>query len=423
MKRNILLLISAVLFFGVFAQKTPQKFVFAKNTDFSFYPDRLSRIDSVFSKLTANGSLPQVVTFVVKNGIVVHNKAYGWRDIEHKIQIQKDDIFRMASQTKAITSVAVLILMEEGKLLLDDPVKKYIPEFAQPQVLVTFNESDTTFTTRSAKRDITIRDLLTHTAGISYGNNKTRKIYDKAGIPTSPMLSLETISLGEAIKRLAKCPLEHDPGEKFTYGMNTDVLGYLIEVVSGMPINQFFSKRIFEPLGMNNTWFYVPGNKKEKVVTLYSKYSPESPLQKNNKENGLYQTYPYSGAQKLLSTGAGLNGSIEDYARFCQMILNYGEFNGVRILSRKTVEMMNKNETGNLRGDYGYGLAYEVIRSDSGKGMPSDGSVSWGGWFNTNYVIDPKENMISIIYINAEPLSIGIDTKALFLNLVYQALK
>jgi CubicO group peptidase (beta-lactamase class C family) len=316
------------------------------------------------------------------------------------------------------------MLMEEGKLLLDDPVKKYIPEFGKPVVLESFNPSDTTFTTRPAKRDITIRHLLTHSAGISYGNDKTRKIYDKAGVPIFPVLSKENITLAEAMKRLAGCPLEHDPGDKFTYGMNTDVLGLIIEVASGMPVDVFFSKKILEPLGMKDTHFYLPEDKINRLVTMYSKNSPDAALVVNEKAGGLYQTLPYSGAKTLFSTGAGLCGTIEDYAKLCQMILNGGTFNGHRLLSRKTVELMNKNQLQDLRGDNGFSLAYEVIRSDkSGKSILSDGSLTWGGWYGTDYVIDPKENLILLMYLNTEPLQTGFELKRLYHNLVYQALK
>ncbi|MDD3079138.1 MAG: serine hydrolase [Paludibacter sp.] len=175
------------------------------------------------------------------------------------------------------------------------------------------------------------------------------------------MISKGNITLGEVVKRLAKCPLEHDPGEKFTYGMSMDVLGYLIETVSGMPISEFFQKRIFEPLGMNDTYFYLPDNKKDRIVTLYEKREPNSLLVVNNKENNVYQTFPVSGAKTLCSTGAGLNGTIEDSAKFCQMILNDGQFNNHRILGRKTFELMKKNAVGDLRGEIGFGLAFEIF--------------------------------------------------------------
>ncbi len=422
--RRTFLILQLVLFSAlVFSQQKSQKFIYPAKVPATFDAVRLARIDSVFQQYVDNGTIPHAVTFVAHHGKVVHNKAFGWRSIENKIPCEKDDYFRMASQTKAITAVAVLTLFEQGKILLDQPIKKYIPEFANPQVLVSFDEKDSTYTTRPAKRDITIRHLLTHTSGYSYGNSQTRKIYDKAGVPLSPMLSNEDITLGEAVKRLAKCPLEHDPGDKFTYGMSLDVLGYLIEVVSGMPVDEYFRKNIFEPLGMNNTYFYLPDNKKDKMITLYEKNGPDIPLSFNLRANGMYQTLPYSGAKKMLSTGAGLNGTIEDYARFCQMILNGGEFNGHRILSRKTMEMMQKNEVGDLRGEIGYSLAFDYFSPQYYRSIVSEGSMRWGGWYGTDYIIDPKEDLILLFYVNLEPNNSGIDFKTLFHNLVYQALK
>lgn len=422
--KKLYLILQLVLFSALlFSQQKPQKFIYPTKVPSTFDAVRLARIDSVFQQYVDNGTIPHVVTFVAHHGKVVYNKAFGWRNIENNIPCEKDDYFRMASQTKAITAVALLTLFEQGKILLDEPVKKYIPEFANPQVLVSFDEKDSTFTTRPAKRDITVRHLLTHTTGYSYGNSQTRKIYDKAGVPLSPMLSDQNITLGEAVKRLAKCPLEHDPGDKFTYGMSFDILGYLIEVVSGMPVDEYFRKNIFEPLGMNNTFFYLPDNKKDKIVTLYEKNSPEAPLIFNRRANSMYQKLPYSGARKMFSTGAGLNGTIEDYAKFCQMILNNGEFNGHRILSRKTMEMMQKNEVGDLRGEIGYSLAFDYFSPQYYRSIVSAGSMRWGGWYGTDYIIDPKEDLILLFYVNLEPNNSGVDFKVLFHNLVYQALK
>jgi len=423
MKKCNLILLSALISVAVFSQQKPQKFIYPVKVPVTFDAERLARLDSVFQHYVDNGTLPHAVTFIAHHGKVVHYKAFGWKNIESKTPCEKDDIFRMASQTKAITAVALLTLFEEGKILLDEPVKKYIPEFANPQVLVSFNEADSSYTTRPAKRDITIRHLLTHTSGYSYGNSQTRKIYDKAGIPLSPMLSNSNITLGEAVKLLAKCPLEHDPGDKFTYGMSMDILGYLIEVVSGTSVDQYFQKKIFEPLGMNNTFFYLPDSKKNKMVALYEKNSAEAPLTFNKKANSLYQTLPYAGAKKFFSTGAGLNGTIEDYAKFCQMILNQGEFNGHRILSRKTIEMMQKNEVGDFRGEIGFSLAFDYFSPQYYRSIVSEGSMRWGGWYGTDYVIDPKEDLILLFYVNLEPNNSGVDFKVLFHNLVYQALK
>jgi CubicO group peptidase (beta-lactamase class C family) len=207
--------------------------------------------------------------------------------------------------------------------------------------------------------------------------------------------------------------------------MGIDVIGYLIEVVSGKPIDVFLSERIFKPLGMTNTTFNIPAAKQDLLVKLYDRPS-EKPLQLNVRENGLYQYYPYNGAGQLYSTGAGLSGTIEDYARFCQMILNKGEFNGQRILSRKMVEMMSKNAVGNLRGEIGFGLAFDDFTAAySYRSIVSEGSMRWGGMFGTDYIIDPKENIILLFYINLLPENkpTNTDYKVLFHNLVYQALK
>lgn len=424
MKRNLIIILLLVMAFTGQAVKTshPQKFIYPVKVPVTFDATRLARVDTVFQGLVDKGLIPHAVTFVVHKGMVVHHKAYGYRDIEAGVPCRTDDIFRMASQTKAYTAVAVMMLFEEGKILLDDPVKKYIPEFANPQVLVSVNP-DSTFTTRPAKRAITIRHLLTHTSGISYGNAISRKVYDKMGIPVFPLYSLKKETLADVIKVLAKCPLEHDPGDKFSYGMSVDVLGYLIEVVSGMPVDQFFQKRIFEPLGIKNTWFYLPENQQSRLVKLYE-IAENGPLKLNIREQGIYQKIPYSGARTLFSTGAGLSGTIEDYARLCQMLLNEGEFNGKRLLARKTVEMMKKNAVGDLRGEIGFGLAFDDFRSQySYRSIASEGSIRWGGMFGTDYLIDPKEELIILFYINLQPNQSGTDLKVLFHNLVYQALK
>ena len=422
MKKNVFLIIFLTIGITCFGQKTstPQAFIYSKKVAETFDSDRLTRLDSALQKLVDNGTIPHAVTFVAHHGKVIHNKAFGWRNVEGKIPCQKDDYFRMASQTKAITAVAVMTLVEEGKILLDDPVKKYIPEFENPRVIVSFNEKDSTYTTRPAGKDITIRHLLTHTSGISYGNGSPLgKIYAKKGIPT--LNTLENKTLGEVVRTLATCPLEHDSGAKFTYGMSLDVLGYLIEVVSGKPVDQYFKELIFEPLGMNNTCFYIPKGKENRVVTLYQK-DKNTALTPN--PDILFQTYPYSGAQTLFSTGAGLSGTIEDYARFCQMILNGGEFNGKRILGRKTVELMCKNQVKDLRGEIGFGLAFDDFRQEyTHESIASEGSLRWGGMFGTDYIIDPKEDLILLFYINLQPNNTGQDFKVLFHNLVYQALK
>ncbi|TAF80453.1 MAG: class A beta-lactamase-related serine hydrolase [Sphingobacteriales bacterium] len=415
-----LLFISVWIFDGLYAQQLKlQKFSYATTPDaVGFSALRLARIDSLLTKYTYNSTMPNAVTFIAKNGKIVHFKSYGYSNIESKTLVKNNSIFRIASQTKAITSVALMMLYEEGKFLLDDPVSSYIPEFKNPQVIVAINDKDSSASTRPAKREITVRDLLSHTSGIPYGN----KMYAKAKIPG--VNSLENETIGSVVKRLAKLPISHDPGEAYTYGLNTDVLGYLVEVLSGMTLDKYFKTKIFEPLGMADTYFYLPPNKKSRLVNHYGKDSLNAPLVLSN--NISNQTYPYSGAKVYFSGGAGLVGPIEDYAKFCQMLLNGGTFNGNHILSRKTIELMTTNQIGDKEvWDSGnkFGLGFEITtEKGNAKQMGSVGAYGWGGMYSTDYKIDPKENLIFLIYTNANPFP-NPDINKRFRGLVYQALK
>ncbi len=389
-----------------------------------FSKDRLVFIDSVMNRLIKTGVLPNIVTFVARNGVVVHNKAYGWKSIENKIPVKTDDIFRIASQTKAITSVALMTLYEEGRFLLDDPVSKYIPEFKNTAVMETFNEKDTTFTTRPAVRNITIRHLLTHTSGIHYGiiggRGPGNMIYAKYGIPAAN--SLEPLTIEQVVKKIAGLPIMFDPGEKYLYGMNIDVIGYLIEVLSGQHLDVFIKERIFDPLGMKDSYFYLPDNKADRLVSLYE--SSTEGLKYHT--NISYQTYPVAGARTLFLGGAGLCGTIEDYAKFCQMILNGGTFNNHRILSRKTIGLMTCNQIGDKnigRFNNKFGLGFEIFSDENAADhLSSVGALRWGGMYSTDFQIDPKENLILLIYTNISPYS-GPNFSFLFHNLVFQALK
>ncbi|MDR3286226.1 MAG: beta-lactamase family protein, partial [Prevotellaceae bacterium] len=384
MKKNILFFVFALSFCTMQAQQKPQRFTETADVYKTFDTTRLRRIDSAYQRLINEGLLPNAVTFVAHKGNIIHYKSFGWRDIDAKIPCRRDDIFRMASQTKAIAAVALMTLFEEGRFQLDENIKKYIPEFENPQVIESYNPRDTTYTTRPASRDITIRHLITHTSGISAYDTQLAAICAKNEIP--PLNTKADITLGEAIRRLAKIPLAHDPGEKFTYGMSLDVLGYLIEILSGKSVDVFIKERILDPLGMKDTYFYLPDDKTDRLVTLYE-YPRNGKLQRSN--HPIYQTFPYEGAKKFFSTGAGLNGTIEDYAKFCQMVLNDGEFNGVRILGRKTLEMMRHNGVGNLRGEIGFGMAWDVFRDEyAHRSIASTGTSRWGGMFGTDYIID-----------------------------------
>jgi CubicO group peptidase (beta-lactamase class C family) len=363
--------------------------------------ERLARIDAMCQDAVKEGDVPGMVALLARNGKIVYYKAFGMADNQTGRAMKTDDIFRIASQSKAITSTAVMMLWEEGKFRLDDPISKYIPEFKNPQVLSGFQYSDTTYTTVPANREITIRHLLTHTSGLGYGeidgDERFQMIYRKAGI--TDLFTTEDITIGESVKKLGKLPLHHNPGEKYTYSEGLDVLGYFIEVVSGMPFDVFLKTHIFDPLGMNDTGFYLPAAKAGRLVPV------ESPV--DGKWTRYPVTfydpdYPVKGAKKFFSGGAGLCSTAKDYATFLQMYLNGGELNGVRILSRTTIQTIMGNQFPSLwenRGEH-YGLAFGVLeqkQQDLG-GQGSAGTFYWGGYFNTQYFADPKEKIVGILF-------------------------
>ena len=283
--------------------------------------ERIARIDQMVAGEVLNGNLPGAVALIARNGKIVFWKAYGMADNQAGNEMKRDAIFRIASQTKAITSTAVMMLWEEGKFQLDDPISKYIPEFKDVKVLTSFNYTDTTWNGEPVKRPITIRHLLTHTSGIGYGvidgDERFKLIFHKAGIVDA--FTSENVKLADNIKKLAKMPLHHQPGEKYTYSEGLDVLGYFIEVVSGMPFDKFLQTHIFDPLGMNDTRFYLPDDKASRLVAVQQKVNgkwEKYPVT-------FYDTdYPVKGAKSYFAGGAGLSSTVKDYATFLQMYLN-----------------------------------------------------------------------------------------------------
>jgi len=335
--------------------------------------ERLARIDVMCKEAVEEAQIPGIVALVVRNGTIVYHKAFGMANNESGRALKRDDIFRIASQTKAITSTAVMMLWEEGKFRLDDPISKYIPEFENAQVLDTLYENGT-YLTKPVDKEITIRHLITHTSGIGYGvidgDDRFRKIYDQAGI--TDLFTTENISIEESVKKLAKLPLHHNPGKHFTYSEGLDVLGYFIEIISGITLDEFFRTRIFNPLDMDDTWFYLPESKYNRLVSIQKK---ESDSWVNYPTTFYDPNYPVKGAKRFFSGGAGLSSTAKDYATFLQMYLNNGELNGVRILSRTTIQFMMANQIGDLLGDSGlyYGLAFGVI-DQKGQDMCGRGS-------------------------------------------------
>lgn len=393
-----------------------------------FSTDRLKIIDTRLNEWVEKGWMQGATALIIRNGKVVYHKAVGYNDLEAKVPLKKDDIFRIASQTKAITSVAIMILFEEGKLLLDDPVAKYIPAFRKQQVLASFNEVDTTYTTVPAKSDITIRQLLTHTSGLGYaqiGSKEANAIYAKSNLTAG--IGVVGDDLLSAMNRLAKLPLMHQPGERWTYGLNSDLLGCLVEVIASQTLDQFFKTRIFEPLGMQDTYFTIPATKASRLVKLYREL-PNGKLEKSpgNMLNGRTITpeYPLQ-ASAYYSGGAGLSSTIGDYGIFLQMLLNGGVYNGKRILSRRTVDMMTTNQIGEVSyggGQDKFGLGFSIIMAKSEGRTPANvGTFAWGGAFATSYWVDPKEKMVYLFYRQLQNTSKG-EMVEKFRAMVYQAI-
>ena len=383
----------------------------------AFYPERLAYVDSAYNTYVNNGYMPQCVAMVVKDGEVAYLKAFGYRDIEKQIPCETTDIFRMASQTKAIITVAFMTLLEEGKIQLDEPITKYLPEWDNPQILDSYDPATGTFTAHPAKNKLTVRHFITHTSGLCI-DGFYDDIAEQMGVPTH--MSYDSIPLREAVRLLAKMPLKHEPGEAFTYACNTNVLGALCEILSGQDIYTFIKERVLDPCEMTDTYFYLPEEKKDRLVTLYT-YPQGGPLKR---VEGIYQDFPYTGAKVFCSPSAGLCGTIQDYAHFCQMILDNGVYKGKRVIGRKTLEMMQKNGVGHMRGEIGFGMAWDVFTPENAHNtIVSEGSMRWGGMFGTDYIIDPKENLILLMYVNNMPNFSGYNAKTLLHNTVYQALK
>lgn len=375
---------------------------------------RLTRIDAVVKQYVDSQWIAGATIIAARNGQIVYQKAIGYADVSKKTPLTNESIFRIASQTKAITSVAVMMLFEEGKFLLDDPISRYIPAFAKPQVLDKFNPADSSYTTVPAKSEITIRQLLTHTSGISYaqiGTKEANAIYGKANITAG--IGVENgRMLGPDMLKLAKLPLMHQPGERFTYGLNTDVLGYLVEVISGQPLEKFFRERILDPLGMKDTWFYLPAGKHNRLVALHTEDSLKrvSVAGESLNRNGAWiSNYPNMPGT-YFSGGAGLSSTAYDYAVFMEMLRNGGIYKGKRLLSKNSVDMMTQNQIGSVdRGpNEKFGLGFGIITEQGSTRLGlSTGTYSWGGAFSSTYWIDPKEKIVAQVFINQSPISKG----------------
>jgi len=383
---------------------------------------RLERISHMLQQQVDQGKLSGAVALVARRGKIAYLQAFGKQDLENAVPMQESTIFRIASQTKAIVSVGVMILQEEGKLLITDPVGKYMPEFQETTVAVAREDGD--YDVVKAHRPITIRDLLTHTAGIGYGGGIASDVWEKADIQGWYFAHRDE-PIQATVKRMASLPMEAHPGERFVYGYNTDILGALIEVVSGESLDVFLRSRMLEPLGMDDTYFYLPRSKSDRLAVVYS--STDEGLEKAPDPGGMVGQGAYlDGPRKSFSGGAGYLSTATDYARFLQMMLNGGAFNGKRILSRKTVELMTVSHIADLSVPWetgtGFGLGFSILEKLGSQGLQgSVGSYSWGGAYHSTYWIDPKEELVVTYFTQLIPAR-EMDDHPKLKVLVYQAI-
>lgn len=388
--------------------------------------ERLAHLDAAMQAAADSGKVAGTVTLVARNGKVVHHKASGLRDVESRAPMQTDAIFRIASMSKAVTSVAVMMLVEEGKVLLDDPVSLFIPSFAGSTVVVrppAGSPSSARPGTAPALRPITIRHLLTHTAGISYGGGSpVEDAYKEAGVH-GWYFADKAEPIATTIDRLATLPFDYQPGERYIYGFNTDILGVVVEKASGLSLDEFFRTRIFEPLKMADTHFYLPPEKRDRLATVYSLASLDGRITRAAQPKTGQGDY-VDGPRQSFSGGAGLLSTTTDYARFLQMLLNEGELDGVRLLSPKTVELMTSNHVGDLyqNGRFGFGLGFEITEHVGRSGRHgSVGEFGWGGAYFTKYWVDPQEQLVVVFMTQLLPAS-GLDLQSKLRTLVYSAL-
>jgi CubicO group peptidase (beta-lactamase class C family) len=382
--------------------------------------ERLERLSAALQAYVDEGKLAGSVTLVARRGRIAYLEAFGSRDAEAKAPMQTDAIFRIASQSKGIVSVAAMTFVEEGKLLLTDPVGKYLPEFLQTKVAVARDGGG--YDVVNAARAITVRDLLTHTSGFGYGNGVGGDLWSAAG-QTGYYFADKNETIRDSVRRIATLPAHAQPGTQWIYGYNTDILGALVEVVAGKPLDQVLRERVLAPLGMRDTEFYLSQGKANRLTAVYSQNAGKL-ARAPTPGDAVGQGHYVDGPRKNFSGGAGLLSTATDYARFLQMLLNGGTLDGQRVLSRKTVELMTTSHLGDIayNAGQGFGLGFYVVEDLGARGWPgSAGEFGWGGAYHTTYWVDPQEELVVVHLTQLVPAG-DVDDQAKVRALVYQAI-
>ena len=389
-----------------------------------FSPDRAAVIDRGLQRYVDENKVAGIVALVLQDGQPVYEKAFGWADKEAGRKMTADTLFRIASQTKALTSVAVMQLIEEGKLTTSTRVSTFIPTFAKTTVAVADDKGEVTLV--PAKRQITVRDLLTHTAGISYGTSASvAKLYEAKGLGPAAGMGWYTADKDEPVcttmERLGTLPFVAQPGEQWVYGYNTDILGCMVEKASGMPLDQYIKTHITGPLGMTDTQFFPPASERARLATVYG--SGEGGTYMRAPDGAKGQGHYIDGPHKNFAGGAGLISTARDYARFLEAMRHEGTLDGVRLLSPRAVKLMTTNQVGTLHSTtgLGWGLGFETTDRYGANGMQSEGAFGWGGAYGSVYRVDPEARLVMVLMIQLIPNA--TDVREVFPNLVYQALK
>lgn len=384
-------------------------------------PDRIARLDALLQRYVDENRIAGAVALVLRDGKPVYERAVGWSDKEASRKMTTDTMFRIASQTKAITSAAILALVEEGRVGLTSPASEFIPAFEKTTVAVEANGSVSSV---PAKRRITVFDLLTHTAGISYGTNPhVAAQYEAKGLGPAAGYGWYTADKEEPVcttmERLGSLPFVAQPGESYVYGYNTDILGCIVERASGMPLDRFIETRITGPLGMKDTQFFLSPEQRDRLAIVYGSGADGKIARAPEGARG--QGHYIDGPRKNFAGGAGLVSTARDYARFLEMIRRGGEVDGVRVLAPRSVALMTTNQIGTLHSmtGLGYGLGFQTVDRYGANGMSSIGSFGWGGAYGTRYHVDPEARITMVLMIQMLPNATDLREK--FPNLVYQA--
>jgi CubicO group peptidase (beta-lactamase class C family) len=430
-------LIFLAIFFLVVSSGYSKGLITGTPEEVGMSAERLNRIDDLFTDFIEKQKIKGSVAMVARDGKVVYFKAFG--EMDDGKPMQKDTIFRICSMSKPINAVAVMILWEKGLFLLNDPIAKYIPEFKDVQVIEK-DDSEKGYKLVPAKRPITIRHLLSHTSGISYsfwGRPILAQMYLDAGVVDG--ISVTEGTIAEGVKKLATCPLLFHPGEGWEYGLNNDVLGYFVEVISGMPYDQFLKTTIFDPLEMEDTYFFLPPEKVSRQASVYEP-NPAGGIQKLDRKvvaRGLLSKtnsyiydpfYSYQGPGTYFSGGGGLVSTAPDYMRFSMMLLNGGDLDGVRLLSPTTVELMTRNHIGKqglwfVGPEFKYGLGFGVVKNRDATGsILSNGTFNWGGFYYTRFAINPEQKLIFMFFSQLHPYRHIIDLEQKYLTVTHQAI-